>query len=328
MRSPSETPRAVRTIPWIFGVLLVALNVFCPPFDGKWTARIVILAACVIVPLGLRIVSLERLGIGIDRLGRVARTAQLLGGFLLAYALLQPQGWTAALLACPYMAATATVAVWGLLRAWQHRRGPLGDLTIDAGLIYLAVGAFWAVLDRVGLQPLGFDPAIVLLTAMHFHYAGFTLLLLTGLAAQSGDRLSQLNCVAVVAAVPLVAVGITTTQLGFSPAIECLAAWGMAIGGLLTAVQYVRMASQSRWPVLIRSCWSVVAASLVFSMWLAALYGSRAFLPLPWLDIPWMRALHGTANSVGVGLVGVLGWTMRRKSGPFQPCAATLGCEA
>ena len=114
---------------------------------------------------------------------------------------------------------------------------------------------------------------------MHFHYAGFTLLLLTGLASQSGDRLSQVNCIAVVVAVPLVAVGITTTQLGFSPAIECLAAWGMAIGGLLTAVQYFRMACQGRWPVLMRSCWSVVAASLVFSMWLAALYGSRSFVP-------------------------------------------------
>jgi hypothetical protein len=238
---------------------------------------------------------------------------QFLGALLLAYAILQPQGWTAALFAGPYLVATAAVAVWGLLRAWQHRRGPMGDLCIDAGLIYLAVGGFWAVLDRAGSQPLGFDPAIVLLTSVHFHYAGFALLLLTGLAAQSGDRLSKVNCIAVVAAVPLVAIGITTTQLGFSPAIECLAAWCMAIGGLLTAVQYFRLASQGRWPLFMRSCWSVVAVSLVFSMWLAALYGSRSFVPIPWLDIPWMRALHGTANSAGVGLAGLLGWAMAAK---------------
>ncbi len=314
MMTPPETRRMVRVAPWIFGVLIVGLNVFCPPFDGNWTARVVILAACVIVPLGLRIVSLEWLGGGIDRLGRILRVAQLLAAFLLAYALLRPQGRTAALLAAPYLAATALVAAWGLLRAWQHRRGPLGDLTIDAGLIYLAIGGFWAVLDRAGLQPLGFDPAIVQLTAVHFHYAGFTLLLLTGLAAQGGDRLSQVNCVAVVAAVPLVAVGITTTQLGISPAIECMVAWGMAIGGLLTAVQYFRMACQSRWPAAMRCCWSAVAASLVFSMWLAALYGSRPYVTIPWLDIPWMRELHGTANCVGVGLAGVLGWNMAAKT--------------
>jgi hypothetical protein len=290
--------------------IAVVVSVFLPPFDGSWTARILILAACVVVPLGLRVVSLERIGTGVNRLGHIARIGQFLCALLLMYAFLQPQGRTAALLAGPYMAATAAVALWGLLRAWQHRRGPIGDLSIDAGLVYLAVGGFWAVLDRAGLQPLGFDPAIVLLTAVHFHYAGFTLLLLTGLAAKAGDRLSQVNGIAVVVVVPLVAAGITTTQLGFSPAIECLAAWGMAIGGSLTAVQYFRLACQNCWPVLMRSCWSVVAASLVLSMWLAALYGSRAFVPIPWLDIPLMRALHGTANSVGVGLAGVLGWNM------------------
>ena len=245
----------------IFAVIAVGINVFHPPFDGSWTARLLILAAWVIVPLGLKVIGLDRLGTRVDRLGRIARIMQFLCVLLLAYALLQPQDWTSAMLAGPYLAATAVVAVWGLLRAWQHRRGPMGDLCIDVGLIYLVVGGFWAVLDRAGLQPLDFDPAIVLLTAVHFHYAGFTLLLLTSLVAQSGDRLSQVNCIAVVVAVPLVAVGITTTQLGFSPAIECLAAWGMAVGGLLTAVQYFRLSSQRRWPVFMRGCWFVVAVA-------------------------------------------------------------------
>jgi hypothetical protein len=47
-------------------------------------------------------------------------------------------------------------------------------------------------------------------------------------------------------------------------------------------------------------------------MALAALYGSRAFLPVSWLDIPWMRALHGTANAFGFALAGLLGWWLRR----------------
>jgi hypothetical protein len=48
-------------------------------------------------------------------------------------------------------------------------------------------------------------------------------------------------------------------------------------------------------------------------MLLAALYGSRFYLAVDWLDIPWMRALHGTANAVGFGVVGLLGWSMANR---------------
>ncbi len=67
-----------------------------PPFDARWTASILILAAGVIVPLGLLVIALERLGTNIDRLGRVAVITQILGAALLVHALLQqPQGRTA-----------------------------------------------------------------------------------------------------------------------------------------------------------------------------------------------------------------------------------------
>lgn len=48
---------------------------------------------------------------------------------------------------------------------------------------------------------------------------------------------------------------------------------------------------------------------------LAAIYGSRFYVPMPWLDIPWMRAVHGTANALGFGLAGLLAWAMARSSG-------------
>jgi hypothetical protein len=32
---------------------------------------------------------------------------------------------------------------------------------------------------------------------------------------------------------------------------------------------------------------------------------------LPWLNVPWMRALHGTANAIGFALVSVLAWRAR-----------------
>ena len=45
-------------------------------------------------------------------------------------------------------------------------------------------------------------------------------------------------------------------------------------------------------------------------MLLAALYGLRFYLPVAWLDIPWMRALHGSANALGFALPALLGWSM------------------
>ncbi len=310
MRSPLATRPTFRAVLWLLVAPAAGIGIFCPPFDTHWTARVLILAAVFVVPLGLRIVSLETTGVIADRFGRVARIAQFLAAFPLIYALLQPPGRLAAVLGAIYAAATLLVAAWGVMRAWRHRPGPVGSLCIDVGLVYLAVGGIAVVLDRAGLRPLDFDPAIIQLTAVHFHYAGFTLLLLAGLAAKPLDRLSQFNCVSVVVAVPLMAIGITASRLGASPAIECVAAWCMAIGGLLTAVQYVRLATEAGWPVVLRACWVTVAASLIFSMWAAVFYGSRAYLAIEWLDIPWMRALHGIANGFGVGLIGVLGWSM------------------
>jgi len=66
-------------------------------------------------------------------------------------------------------------------------------------------------------------------------------------------------------------------------------------------------------PTRIRLLWGVAALSLFFSMVLAALYGARYYLPMSWLDIPWMRALHGTANAFGFGLAGLVGWFLSER---------------
>ncbi|HTO05065.1 MAG TPA: hypothetical protein VL069_15245, partial [Opitutus sp.] len=61
----------------------------------------------------------------------------------------------------------------------------------------------------------------------------------------------------------------------------------------------------------------LAGVSLLFGMSLAGLYASRSLiLPLPWLDVPWMRALHGTANALGFGLCGLFAW---RTAPVFSP---------
>jgi hypothetical protein len=59
-----------------------------------------------------------------------------------------------------------------------------------------------------------------------------------------------------------------------------------------------------------RGLFFVAGVSLFFAMTLAAADAARGFsaTPMPWLTLPWMRAVHGTINALGFGLCGVLGW--------------------
>lgn len=61
--------------------------------------------------------------------------------------------------------------------------GPLPELAVDAALLYVPVGAV-ALLPHVGGISLRFRPIFILLTAVHYHYAGFVLPLVTGLAGR------------------------------------------------------------------------------------------------------------------------------------------------
>ncbi len=83
---------------------------------------------------------------------------------------------------------------------------------------------------------------------------------------------------------------------------------------MAVAIFHVRIAIDGALAPRGRTLFFVAGASLFFGMLLAEIYALRVFaLPLPWLDIPWMRALHGTANALGFGLCGVLAWRIRGK---------------
>ena len=101
--------------------------------------------------------------------------------------------------------------------------------------------------------------------------------------------------------------------------LELVAALLMAVSGMAVAVVHVWLALQDRWPVVVQCLWMVAGCSLFAGMLLAALYGVRSvFAPWPWLDIPWMRALHGTINALGFGLCGTLGWWVAVNKQPLD----------
>ena len=293
------------------------------PVHLRWGILLLLLAPLVLVPLAFRLV----IQLSANTSARISLLQYWIVLWLPPAALLVPisflpePGWLAAMLVLPWLLVTGLLAVLGVVRVQERQRtGRLmcspERLCLDAGLIFIVVGGLWLTAARLGWRPLGFDPVIVLLTAIHFHYAGFLLPLLTGLAGmESRGKLSALASYGMMAGVPCTAMGITATQTGLTPLIETIAAGMAAIAGWLTAILYLRMSLQRNAPRRVRVLKALVGLSLCFSMTLAFGYALRFYRVFPWLDIPWMRALHGSANALGLGLAGVLAWTLKAGSG-------------
>jgi hypothetical protein len=183
-------------------------------------------------------------------------------------------------------------------------------LAQSAGRMFMVVGGLWALSDRLSWQPLGFSPEIVLLTAVHFHFAGLFFPMLTGLIAEKyPSRLINIACYLVVISVPMTAIGITLAQLQWSYLFETVAAATVALAGWFTAFRYFTVAvREPDLPLITRTLWFITAISLVFTMTLAFGYAIRPFYSFPILDIPVMRAWHGSFNAFGVATAGLLGW--------------------
>jgi YndJ-like protein len=288
------------------------------PFDLRIIRGLFLLGVLVIVPLGLSLAET------VDRRGRhnvfyrLALVMQPIGAATAMCSYLFDQGLTAALLACVWLAVTVLVALFGLVRFLPRGATRAEEVAIDAGLIYLAVGGVWFVLSRAGAQPLGFGDTIVLLTAVHFHYAGFAAPLLVGMTGRmlrdedvGAKRLLRISCVAVIAGMPLVAAGIT-----FSPALALAGAALIASGlWLLAWLVFGRIIpAQPRTRAGAKILLAVSAASSSFAMVLACLYAYSIVAGRLIINIPQMAMFHGVSNALGFSLCGLIAWCFIRPS--------------
>lgn len=281
-----------------------------------WALALLLFSALVLAPLARTLLDEEGEDGWAGRLAEWTRALELPAALLLAVACAMAQGPVAMLAALPWAAVGVLGAATAVLRLKRDGIGRDMDKACgDAALVFLAVGGAWALVDRAGWRPLGFSPAIVALTAVHFHYAGWLLPIGAGVVAKEFffSRLASRAVVGVILGVPAVALGIVATQSGSGPAIESAAGWGLGLAGMIVAIFHVRIGLEAKIPTTARALFVTAGASLFFGMALAEVYAMRAYAaPLPWLDLPWMRALHGTLNALGFGLAGVLAWRARR----------------
>jgi hypothetical protein len=278
-----------------------------------WPAAMLLLAALVIVPLGLGLVAPpETRG---RRAGpwRAAVRLRLPAALALAASFALPAGAAAALVAAPWLAVCLLAAAHGLLRLARGPRG-VAEIGPDAGLIYLAIGGAWAVGARAGLRPIGFADVIVLMTAVHFHYAGFALPLLAGRAARDdGGALAKVTALGVVAGVPLVAAGIADAQLtrGFFPPyrLALVATAVLAASTVLVGLVQLGLALRPGRPAVARALLAVSGLAPLGPMVFAVLYALEPCYPVVWVNLNAMFRYHGAVNALAFVLPGLLAWT-------------------
>ncbi len=278
--------------------------------SDAWARLLLQLAVLVWVPLGLSL--MDNVPVLLTRLVFPAAVAVLVS-------LQLPAGWVAAGFALPWLLVCAVLFISGVE---QLQKRAVSDRAFSGAKMFILIGGLSILADRLALRPLGFDPAIILLTAVHFHYAGFVFLLLLGLAARHfAGRVFPVAVWLALASVPLTALGITLAQTNRVFWVESLSAILVVAAGWLGAFGYLKTAVKNQTSWVIRLCWTVLAFNLFFSMTLSLGYALRVYLPIDFLTLPAMRAWHGSANAIGVAGTGLGGWVLLlQKSGAREKC--------
>ncbi len=272
--------------------------------------KILLLGILVIIPLGLSLVPNAQ-SENNSLLYRAAILAQPVGAVAGAVSFLLNSGGSAAILASSWLLVTVMIAVFGFLRLL--RRGPVfsREMCIDAGMLYLPVGGIWLVVSRLGIQPIGFGDTIVLLTAMHFHFAGFAAPILAGLAgrtlpgSQPLSKVFALAGICIIGSMPLIAAGIT-----FSPALALVGALIISTGLILLAVLVVGWVLRSLNSFAAQTLLVASSLSSICAMIFACLYAYSIVAKTVIVDIPQMAMSHGILNSFGFTLCGLLAWSL------------------
>lgn len=280
--------------------------------EGDLIQRILLLGVLVIVPLGLALIA--ALAEQRSALLRLAQASHPFGAVaVIASGFLTP-GFAAAGLAALWILTTGLIGLEGLVSLVRSRRvrGPaVANLSVLAAMMFLPVGSVWLLMSRLGIQPLGFGDTIVILTAVHFHFAGFAAPLLTGLTGYHLQTRAKLNAlyvlavVCVIAGTPLVAAGITA-----SPVLALVGALVISLGlhclALLNLVWIVpTIAAPLPRILLIVSSLAVVPAMI-----LAGLYAYSIVFQKLIVDIPQMAMTHGIINAFGFALCGLVAWAL------------------
>lgn len=221
-----------------------------------------------------------------------------------------PVGPVSGALASVWFVFTLATAFFGLSRFLSRGPAPVEETCLDVGLTYFAVGGAWIVVSRLGLQPLGFSDIVVLLTAIHFHFAGGVLQVLAGLTGRAlfegvtpsafMRKLYSTVVAGVIAGPPLLAAGIT-----LSPPLEWFASLLLASSVLGLAGLFLNLLGRKP-PVISKVLLMTALASVAVTMTFAGVYAYGEWTGQTLLSINYMAQVHGIGNAFGFVLCSLL----------------------
>lgn len=273
--------------------------------------KVVFFGLLVVVPLALSLVPAPEPE---DSLWyRLAVLVQPVAALLTIASFFLETGLVAAVLSFAWFFVTIFIALFGLTRFKTRGLHPLAESSIDAGLVYVTVAGVWLVIYRYGIQPFDYGETIILLTVIHFHFAGFAAPIIAGLsgrvlATRKHPRAMFGTVVfAIIAAMPLVAAGIT-----FSPWLGLIGTVLLSIGLLLLAVLTVGWVIPAISPLISRMLLLLGALCSTSAMVLACLYAYSLATKTLIINIPTMALTHGLLNAFGFVACTLLGWTILR----------------
>jgi hypothetical protein len=277
-----------------------------------WIELLFLLAPLVIVPLGLRLTRDIEASAGPSAAERIARAIQLPCALIVVISFHLAPGIAAAGLASTWLAFSGMLALDGLIRLIRGAHRNFDSAFAAVAFLYLPVGAAWLCASRFGLRPFGFEEPIVLLTAVHFHYAGYAAQLLARSSRRAAMRskasptkMAVLNVIVtgVMAGPALLAAGFV-----IGPRVKLAGAIVVAASEMGLALSFLwgigRISQRgARWLI------GLAAASVAFAMVLAGVWAVGEFPLQPFVHLAEMAQFHGTANAFGFTLCGLLGWS-------------------
>jgi hypothetical protein len=282
-----------------------------------WIELAFLFAPLAIVPLGLELTWRAEAGFARLLPERIARVLQLPGALAATASFLLPRGRVAAMLAAGWVLVCGLLALGGAVRIYDGGLRRLDSTFPIVAFLYLPVAGAWLVASRLGLSPLSFQEPIVLLTAVHFHYAGFAAALLARSACAVLIRAKRqaaafANCVATGV---LIGPGLLAIGFVVGPRVKLSAALLIAVSEVGLAVCFVQAiccVDDLRAKLLI----GTAAASVIFSMFFAGIWAVGEYPLQPFVHLAEMARLHGTANALGFTFCGLLGWMRVARTTP------------
>jgi len=264
----------------------------------NWEGVLVCFAAILLVPIGIELLFEKKIYVDLISVF----------GFLLLPAYAFHSTLFCKLLSLPYCLFIVFLTTAYALDFFRKKKfSKIENWLPVFALGYLTVGVGWLFCFIFEFSPLGFDKVIVGLTAAHFHLAGFVLTLHSWkLVQQKSVKNKTLLTIAPLFGMPIVALGITLTKLGFDAKIEMIGSLVFIVFVLILIWEQFRFSKTQRGtPKLL---FQISASVLLFTMILAVFYAIRSIFPHSLFTIPNMKIWHGTLNVFGFGLCALLGW--------------------